>query len=121
MPALRQPIHSSYRPKLWSHFCALLLLVLTVRALRRRRSTVRIVLPKAESAPQDDKNVKGEKSPNWVQNANAKVSASAQPIESAIIKQARERAARIAEMEPAKRGCIAKSPELIHRPAFGRR
>lgn len=101
---------------------ALLLLVLTVRALRRRRSTVRIVLPKAESAaPQDDKNVKGEKSPNWVQNANAKVNATAQPIESAIIKQARERAARIAEMEPAQRGRIAKSPELMHRPAFGRR
>ncbi len=98
----------------------LVLILLMIMMLNKRRNTVRIVLPKAAPA----ENAAGDKAKAdkaaWVKSAHAKVTASAAPIESAIIRAARERAARAAAEEPAQRGRITKSPELMNRPAFGR-
>lgn len=92
-----------------------LLLVVGVMRFVRRQPRVKIELPKTASAEAPQEGGK-----DWLHRAHASVNAAAPPMESPIIRAARERAERIRQQAPAVRGQIAKSPELANRPDFGR-
>lgn len=88
-----------------------LLLIAAVVLLKQRPKRVRLpkeVLGRADGGAE------------WMNQAHASVNAAAPPIESPIIRAARERAERLRSQTPAVRGQIAKSPELLNRPDFGR-
>lgn len=85
-----------------------------VSAMRRPSRRLKIELPK----PEPTEGQGGGSA--WMKKAHASVNAAAPPMESPLIRAARDRAERLRQQAPAVRGQIAKSPELLNRPDFGR-
>ena len=90
-----------------------LLLILVAARLLRPKPKIKIALPPSAAET-------SSKGGDWMKKAQASVNAAAPPLESPIIRAARERAERLRNQTPAIRGQIAKSPEMLNRPDFGR-